>query len=339
MSIKDIAKLAGVSPSTVSRVVNSGDTSAASLQTQEKIWDAVRALGYIPNQNARSLRQPQAELAQQVRDIDCVYARVAGPMIDPFFTTLMHAVEVEALAHGYNLRYQYSISDLESGIFTCTHSNVDAAIVLGRIDGTTIQLLRDLYKHLVFTSLQESDFPVDQVISSGYQAASNCVNYLHSLGHTKICYLGEIKNEQRYLGYSDAMKRLGIDDNRKYVAEALFSPTGGYDAVNQLLERRQPFTAILCANDMLAVGAMKALREHRLHIPKDISLIGINDMETVRYLDPMLTTVNIPLEEMGKHTAKLLIDRIEGGHKLPVKLLIPNSLICRESCAPARAHT
>lgn len=338
MSIKDIAKLAGVSPSTVSRVVNGGDTSAASQQTRERIWDAVRVLGYMPNQNARSLRQPQSQPSRQVRDIDCVYARVAGPMIDPFFTALMHAVEVESLARGYNLRYQYSIADLESGAFICTHSNMDAAIVLGRIDDATIQLLRGLYKHLICASLQESDLPVDQVISSGYQAASNCVNYLHSLGHRKICYLGEIENEQRYLGYVDAMREQGNEDTHQYVAEALFSPSGGYDAVNRLLERGQSFTAILCANDMLAVGAMKALREHKLYIPRDVSLIGINDMETVRYLDPMLTTVNIPLEEMGKHTAKLLIDRIEGGHKLPVRMMIPNALIRRDSCALPRSN-
>ena len=96
------------------------------------------------------------------------------------------------------------------------------------------------------------------------------------------------------------------------------------------------FTAILCANDMNAVGAMKSLREHRLKIPQDVSLIGINDMETVCYLDPMLTTIHIPLEEMGHLGVKLLIDRIEGGHTLPLKVDIPFTLIQRESCGPAK---
>ena len=336
MGIKEIARLAGVSPSTVSRVVNSGDPSAASPETQERIWEAVRSLGYVPNQSARSLRQPQKQAKPIIREIDCVYARVSGPMIDPFFTTLMHAAEMEALSLGYNLRYQYPISDLQSGIFNKSRSNANAAIVLGRANDRIIHLLQKHYKHLVCTSLQDQDFPVDQVISSGYQAAANCVRYLHSLGHRRICYLGEIENEQRYQGYLDTMHSLGITENRHYIMNTLFSPSGGYEAIKRLLDSRQPFTAILCANDMLAVGAMKALREHRLQIPRDVSLIGINDMETLRYLDPMLTAVNIPLDEMGRHVAHLLIDRMEGRHKLPVKLILPNTLIYRESCAQAR---
>jgi DNA-binding LacI/PurR family transcriptional regulator len=337
MGIKDIAKRVGVSPSTVSRVVNSGDTSAASRETQERIWDAVRSEGYVPNQSARNLRRPQTSMPQRLREIDCVYARISGPMINPFFTTLMHTAEVEALNQGYNLRYQYAISDLDGGAFIHPRSNLDAAIVLGRVNAESIELLQHYYKHLVFTSLQEYDFPVDQVLSSGYRAAADCVHYLYSLGHRSICYLGETEKEQRYLGYVDTMTALHIPHDEQPVAESAFTHQGGYEAVNQLLERRQRFTAILCADDMLAVGALKALRQRKLHVPRDVSLVGINDMETVRYLDPMLTTVNIPLEEMGKYSAKLLIDRIEGGHRLPAKLTLPNTLIYRESCAPPAA--
>lgn len=92
----------------------------------------------------------------------------------------------------------------------------------------------------------------------------------------------------------------------------MFNPTDGYEATNRLLDSGVEFTAILCANDMNAVGAMKSLREHRLKVPQDVSIIGINDMETVCYLDPMLTTIHVPLEEMGHLGVKLLIDRIEG---------------------------
>lgn len=338
MSIKDVARLAGVSPSTVSRVVNSGDISAASSDTQQKIWNAVRSVGYVPNQNARSLKQ-QSQQSQRItsRDIDCVYARTAGPHIDPFFTTLMHAVEVEAFAHGYNLRYQYSIVDVKSGKYKFPCSTVNSAIVLGRVDAESMKTLRAIYKNIVCASLQMSDNPVDQVVSSGYQACVNCMTYLHSLGHRKICYLGETENEQRYQGYLEKMHEFGTADVSPYVVETAFTPAGGYDAVNDLLERHQTFTAILCANDMLAVGALKALKEHKLHVPRDVSLIGINDMETVRYLDPMLTTVNIPLDEMGKHVAKILIDRINDGHKLPVQILVPNTLIYRESCGPVKS--
>ena len=337
MSIRDVARRAGVSPSTVSRIVNSGNTSAASPETQEKIWQAVREVGYVPNQNARRLKRPEEEFRPTKRNLDCVYARVIGPYLDPFFTVLMRAAEVEAFSAGYNLRYHYSVEDIQSGKANCADSDADSAVVLGRIEPEALRLLRKWYKNIVNIGLNTNEGGhIDQVVSSGYEAVQDCVRHLVGLGHTKICYMGETENEQRFKGYLDSMAALGMDDVSPYVVETPFNPTGGYDAVNELLGRDVEFTAILLANDMNAVGAMKGLREHKLKVPQDISLVGINDMETVRYLDPMLTTIHVPLEEMGHLGVKLLIDRIEGGHTLPVKMDIPYTLIQRESCGPAK---
>ena len=96
------------------------------------------------------------------------------------------------------------------------------------------------------------------------------------------------------------------------------------------------FTAVFCANDISSVGVYRALKKHRLSVPRDVSVVGLNDMEYVRYIDPMLTSIRVPLEELGRHTANLLIDRIENGHRLPVRLIVPSELVIRESCAKAR---
>jgi len=339
MSIKDVAKIAGVSASTVSRVVNGGMDSAASLDTQKKIWDAVQQVGYSPNQHARSLKKPAGAQMSPRQEIDCVYARKAGPYLDPFFTTLMHAAEVEAFKYGYFLRYYYSVEDIKADSFKRANSDVSSALVLGRPNPDTLDILRKSYKNIVFSGLNELDGDVDQVICSGYKAAGICVDYLVSLGHEKICYMGETTNEQRYKGYCDAMQKLKLSAPDCYVIDTPFTPTGGYDAVNALMSRKTDFTAIFCANDISAVGALKALKEHKLKVPRDISLIGINDMESVRYLDPMLTTIHVPLEEMGKMAAKILIDRIEGGHRLAARVEIPSTLKCRESCSPVKKTT
>lgn len=333
MSIKEVAKAAGVSPSTVSRVVNGGNQTAASKETQEKIWEAVRLLGYSPNHHARSLKKP-GEIRGPKAEIDCVYARKVGPFLDPFFATLMHAAEVELTRMGYILRYYYSIEDIETSTISRAGSGPSAAIVLGRPQKEALNLLRKNYANIVYSGLNVLQEDIDQVLCSGYRAAEACVEHLISLGHTKICYLGEVFREQRYQGYCDTMRRHGILDEANYVIETPFTPAGAYDAVNVFLELGREFTAIFCANDMSAMGVFKALKEHKLKVPRDVSVIGINDMEAVRYLDPMLTTINIPMEEMGKMVAKLLVDRMEGGHRLPAKVEIPFSLICRDSCGP-----
>ena len=145
MSIREIARRAGVSPSTVSRIVNSGNISAASTQTQERIWKAVHELGYVPNQHARQLKHPEPEQAPQNRNLDCVYARVIGPYLDPFFTVLMRAAEVTAFGAGYNLRYHYSVTDIQDGKAPFSDTNSDSAVVLGRIEPRSLNLLRKWY--------------------------------------------------------------------------------------------------------------------------------------------------------------------------------------------------
>lgn len=334
MTIKDVARLAGVSASTVSRVINGGNTSTASAETQKRIWDAARAVGYVPNQNARRLRQPGPAAPVSAKRFDCIFARVVDEKADYFFEQLMFEIRKQAIAHGFQLGTICNLQEIPRDDSPGSHGG--ATIVLGRINEEQIKRLKQHYTHIVAVSLQDHALPVDQVISSGYDAVGAAIEYLNSLGHEQICYLGETVDEQRYEAYLNQMKRLGILNPESLVVETAFSPSGGYDAVKALLERGKPFTAILCADDVLALGVLKALKEHKLHVPRDVSVVGINDKEEVRYLDPMLTAVNIPIEEMGKHAAKLLIDRIEGGHKLPVKLILPNRLICRESCAPVK---
>ena len=104
----------------------------------------------------------------------------------------------------------------------------------------------------------------------------------------------------------------------------------------KILKKDLPVTAFFCPNDVTAIGAMRAVKEHHLSIPQDVSLISIDDIDTAQYLTPMLTTIHIPVEEMGQMTAKILIDRIEGGHTLPVKVSLPYYLAWRESCGACR---
>ena len=337
-TLKDVARLAGVSPSTVSRVVNGGSTGAASEETVRRIWDAVRESGYSVNENARSLRMKEEGGVKETLAIDCVFARDLDSFIDPFFMVLMQIIEADAFKRGYRLRYQYPIGDLKSVPLPDAKKKA-AAIILGRTDKAHLELLKGTYRHLVYVSLQDKDLDVDSVICSGYDAMVKGLEYLWSLGHRKICYVGETVDEQRYDAYHDVMQKYAGSGCEELVIEVPFNSAHSYEAVNRALDEGMKFTAVFCSNDISSVGVYRALKKHRLSVPRDVSVIGLNDLEYVRYLDPMLTSVRVPMEELGRHAASLLIDRIENGHSLPVKLMIPSELVTRESCAKVRKPT
>ena len=135
--------------------------------------------------------------------------------------------------------------------------------------------------------------------------------------------------------FKQMVKRVNQYQDEEIVYEPLEFEEG-FRGAQILIERNTDVSAIFCSNDLTAIGAMRALQTNGIHIPKDISLISIDDIDTVQYLSPMLTTVHVPTQEMGQMAAKILIDRIEGGHRLPVKISLPFYLANRESCTSYR---
>ncbi len=195
-----------------------------------------------------------------------------------------------------------------------------------------LNFLKKYYKNIVYAGLNSIDYSYDQIICDGYKASMAAVKYLASLKHTNIGYIGEVNNEVRYKGYSDALNELNLPVNHQSIINAQLSTDGGYIGTKKLLSSKANVTAIFCANDTTAIGALKAIKESNLRVPEDISIISIDDIDMAQYVSPMLTTVHIPIDELGKITTKILIDRIEHGHTLPIKIDIPFTLTKRESC-------
>ncbi len=337
MTLKEIAAEAGVSISTVSRVINKSGKSPASQEVQDKIWEIVRRTGYIPNTTARNLKKGDSQdESKRTNSIACLFARIPDAATDTFFSTLARSIEREAFQHNYILKYTFTAIDTQHpGILgVLADKQVDGVAVLGRCDKQLLKFLKQHFRYVAYTGLNELNAKYDQIICDGYQAAISAVNHLIELGHTKIGYIGEVENEIRYQGYCTAMANAGLPIYKGHVINVTMTPEGGYRGTQALLDTGCNATAFFCCNDNTAIGAMRAFQEHGLSIPKDISIISIDDIETAQYLTPMLTTVHIPLEDMGKMTAKTLIDRIEGGHTLPMKISLPHYIAKRESCGP-----
>ena len=335
MTLKEIAAEAGVSISTVSRVINKSSKSPAGKEVQDKIWEIVRRTGYTPNHTARELKKGSSTEKEPLsRSLACLFARVEDGAADSFFTPLARSIEKEAFRHGYILKYTFSAFDIHHpSTFRLIEDNQAAGVaVLGRCDKELLKFLKQYFKYVVYAGLNSLDAKYDQIICDGGQAAYAAVSRLIELGHKKIAYIGETDKEERYNGYCRALEHAGIPILKGYISNVKLSSEGGYQGANILFDRDCDATAWFCSNDMTAIGAMRAVKEHGLQIPEDISIISIDDIDTAQYLTPMLTTVHIPIEEMGKMAAKTLIDRIEGGHTLPMKISFPFYIAGRESC-------
>lgn len=333
MTLKEIAKEAGVSISTVSRVVNN-NAKSASQDVQDRIWEIIRRTGYVPNSNARNLKCGTTS-GKDTRSLACLFARTPNASNDLFFSTLAKSIEQEAFKQNYILKYSFTSFDLSNPntYLLIINNNVDGVAVLGRCDKPTLKFLKQHFHYVAYTGLNGIEANYDQILCDGLQAGISAVEHLIHLGHKHIGYIGETNYEIRYSGYRQALKKNNLPINDAYVAMVPLSSDGGYQGAKQIVKRQTDITAVFCSNDITAIGAMRALKDEGVNIPQDISVISIDDIDTAQYLSPMLSTIHIPIEEMGQTTAKVLIDRINRGHTLPMKITLPFYMASRESCA------
>lgn len=341
MKLKDIAAEVGVSVSIVSRVLNHPETNVASKEVRERIWKIVHANGYIPNRAAQTLKNgcEQDKTVSSNKFLSCLIATSPEERKDGiFYNRLINGIEREAFLHNYFLQSTFSSIDMDDTdtIKRLQESQTHNLIILGRFRPQLYHRLRKYYKNIVYTGMNTIDISCDQVICDGYQISYDIVHYLNKNGHQKIAFIG-LPHDARLHGYYDAMRKLRLTIRSEHVINPLLpSMSDGYKAMNKILRFEDKPTALCCASDNLAIGALRSCKEHGINVPMDISIMGMIDLEAVQYVSPMLSSVQVPLEEMGKMATKLLLDRINGGHRYPVKCYLPYTIIKRESIAHLR---
>ncbi|WP_037284835.1 LacI family DNA-binding transcriptional regulator [Saccharibacillus sacchari] len=337
MTLKEIAELAGVSTSTVSRIINSPDDSFARKTVRDRVWKIIHETGYVPNQSARELKQGKKEEAvHRCTTISCILGRTRDLEDNPFFAQTARAIEQQALEKGCTVSAYYSIFDLQNDPFgrRTEIPRADGAIVLGRLNDKTRALLEKHYKNIVYVGRNVIDAEWDQIVCDGYEAARTALKHLIELGHRRIAYIGETQSEIRYRAFSDTVREYGLDAAPSLIASVTQDGPGGYEGAEYLLRGAEPLpTAIFCATDVTAIAAIKRFVEAGIKVPEQLSIIGMDDIEIAQYLTPVLTTVSIPKVEMGKVAVRTLLDRIHKEHRLPMKIFLPHKLLVRESTA------
>jgi len=330
VTIVDVAHEAGVSYTTVSRVLN--NKSSVKSETRERVLTAMTRLGYVVDQRARSLAGGRSQLiGLLVHDVGTSYTGEIIRGID---------AELSAAQYDLLLYTTHRRKMKESAyVITLTRGMADGLLlVLPRDPGAYLETLRQQHFPHVLVDHRGGDEEAPAVAAANRQGAYKATEYLIELGHRRIGFItgamDQMCAQDRLAGYKTALADCGIAFDPDLVREGNFFQPPGYTGASALLELPHPPTAIFASNDVSAFGVMEAVREHGLRIPGDVSVVGFDDIPQAAHVHPPLTTVRQPLEEMGRTATRMLLERINDP-QLPIERVeLPTYLVLRQSCQP-----
>ncbi len=324
VTLEMVAEAAGVSPSTVSRILNG--TAVVSADKQQAVNDAIANLGFVPNPMARGLAGGRT-----------LSVGVITQSIDsPFYGVALRGIEDELDTAGYSPLFvsgHWNEAEEARCIDMLRSRRVDGIVVLtGRLSDTALRQCAKALpvvvtgRHLRATGLFSLNF-------DNHMGALLATEHLLALGHKRIAFIsGDPLHPdavERQSGYVAALKAAGVAFDPALVAQGQFHEEGGRLAIEQLLDRRQRFTAVFCANDQMAFGAALGLHQRALRVPDDISLVGFDDLSAAQFSIPPLTTVHQPSYELGRLAAAAMLQLL-AGEKPTLEAPLPR-LIARAS--------
>ncbi len=321
---------------TVSRVIN--DSGYISQETRSRVEEAIQELGYIPNALARSLR------FKQTRTI----ALIVTDITNPFFTTVARGVEDTASEQDFSVIFcntDESPDEEARYVNVLMQKQVDGLLLVPA--GGSIESIKSLRAHRLPFVLLDRRIPnieVDVVYSDHEQGAFEIIMHLLELGHQRIAVLSGPADvtsaSDRVAGYCRALAHVGMDPHVAPIYYGPFTAEGGYESAKRALAATPRPTALFAANNFIANGALRAIREAGLKLVDDVSLVTFDDLSDSFFIEPFLTVVQQPAYEIGRQATLLLLDRLAGnGPDEPQEIILPAQLIVRKSSGPPPCHT
>jgi LacI family repressor for deo operon, udp, cdd, tsx, nupC, and nupG len=332
VGIKDIAAISGVSPATVSRTLSNPEI--VSKATRKKVMEAVNAAGYTPNRFGASLR------TQKSGNIIVVMPDITNQVN----AGIIRAIESEAQKAGYSVL----LGDTQGQEQRERHYG--EMVRSGQAEGILLFTYRLPFAVNENLPLKQQLPPlvnsceaiplegICKVMIDNVQGAKTAVKHLLDLGHTRIAAVmgpdDTPSTLERLKGYQLALKEAGIEIDEQLVMRGDYGLDSGIGAMEKLLKLRQRPTAVFCFSDDMAIGAMSSLQENGFKIPRDISIIGFDDIRYARLMSPALTTIHQPLEDIGKACMKLLLQQLNGRPADTDYMELPYTLVVRQSTGP-----
>lgn len=330
--MKELANLSGLSKATISRALN--NDPKVKEETKQLVKQLAKKYNYHPHSIARSLARRQTKI------VGLLLPKLPRTVADPFFFEFVNGVSGTLFESGYSVLIpQSSRGDDTAAIHELLYQNrVDGIILTEPAENDQrIELLQKTdvpFVYLGSTTQQDVIWVDGDNINGAYMATEHLINF----GHQKIGIImgepGLVSAKKRCKGYIKALKVHRLPINREWMFAADFTQQTAYDVINRYLSQVNilPFTGLFATNDLMAVGAIKALKEHGFHVPEDISVIGFDGIEMTQYVDPPLTTMQQPIYKLGKLVTKQLIDLMQGNELSKNHIQFPLKLVIRQSC-------
>jgi LacI family transcriptional regulator len=332
-TLEEVARLAGVSRSTVSRVVN--DRPNVRTETKERVWEAIRQSGYQPNVVARSLVTNRTQIIGMV-----IPEAVTKIFTEPFFPLVLRGATEACNNHHYQLLLSLFTDpeDQEEDCQRVLHSGYLDGVIVASSSMSDPLIPNVLRSGIPLVSIgRHPDKHVHYVDSDNVGGARMAVEHLVRLGHRRIATitgrLGMTVGQDRLEGYRQALLAHGIPVKDELIVEGDFTERSGMMAMQSLLPASP--TAVFAANDVMVIGALKSLRAVGLKVPQDVALVGFDDTPIASVIEPALTTVRQPIERMGSTAAELLLNLLKDparGESPAHRIILPTELVIRASC-------
>lgn len=333
MNIKEVAKLAKVSTATVSRTINGSDK--VTPETAERVRKAIEELKFYPDTNARALGSGRSSL----------YGLIISDITNPFFPELVKSFEDIAVQHGQEVliaNTNYDPHRMEVCVSRMLQRKVDGvAIMTSEIAEHLIDEFNSRRIPMAFLDTATPQKGISNILVDYAVGIDAAVEHLTNLGHKAISFIsGPISLTSariRKRAFINSLKHSGIKLEAHFIEQGNHRTDGGHEAMSRLLDHKVRPTAVLASNDMTAIGAMGAIFERGLSIPKDISIIGFDDIELSAFTQPALTTVRLSRQEIAKLAFRALYNTYQSGATKGTEYTIQPSLIVRKSTGPVPA--
>jgi DNA-binding LacI/PurR family transcriptional regulator len=332
VNIREVAKKAGVSTATVSRVVNG--TAPVDARTEKRVRAAIARTGYYPNTHARTLGTGKSH----------IYGMIISDIENPFFPELVKCFERLAVEHGHEVliaNTDYRAERMEVCVRRMLERKVDGvAIMTSEMDGELIRMLSGRGIPIVFLDTGAVGDKISDISLDYDSGVDQAMDHLTSLWHRKIAFVGGPVNlasaRTRHRAFLAALERKRLEQVEQFIRSGNHRFDGGYAAMVDILKSRQRPTAVLASNDLTAIGVMRAIYAAGLRVPEDISVVGFDDIALSSFMSPPLTTIRLPRSDIAKFAFESLYAASQRGVNQGVTHVVRAELVIRESTAAAR---